>query len=285
MSDFKEIRSIELASFTTVTAAISVLFSIIAVIVVSILIALVMPTGASIIPYLIPTVIVGSFMITIYSSFSEGLFYNLLAKKLKTVAIKLEKNQIVKISTSETAMMVSIISTIEVILLYLVTILILPLFLSSTMQTLMYMGQQQFAYTLYQLLVVVSQPTSIALMIVGTLIITFVFVLLGTYIYNILGQSGRGIVVDLESENGLTQINSVDTVKLAIAFAIINGVLSIILSLIMIVSGAPITSAVGYILGGFVGGFIEAYLIGLFYNFLVPKIGKIKLELIDFKIN
>lgn len=286
MSEIKELRSIELASFTTMSTGIAVSFSIISAIILSVVISLIVPNGAGMAIYFIPTIIVGSFMFTIYNSFCEGFLYNILAKKLKTIAVEIkDEKEIVKISTSETAMMVSIILTIQVILLYLVSILVLPLLITTAMQTLVYSGQQALAYNLYQLLVVISQPTTIAIFIFGTFIISFVFVLLGTYIYNILAKSGRGAVLNFSNENGLTSIDSIDSLKLAIVFAIISGILNIILAIIMVVSGSPLTTAIGNVLGGFVGGFIEFFLFAVFYNFLAPKLGKIKLELIDFKIN
>ena len=285
MLSIKEIRSIELSSFTTISTAISLLFSIISVIIISIFIALLMPATSSIIPYLIPTIIVGSFMFTIYNSFCQGLLYNLLAKKLKTVAIAINDGEIIKISTTETAMMVSIILTIQMLLLYLVSILVLPLILTTAMQTLMYSGQQVIAYNLYQLLILISQPVTIAIFIFGTLIISFVFVLLGCYIYNMLGKRGRGVSLKLSNNNGLTEIESIDSLKLAIAFAIISCILNLILGIIMIISGAPITTGIGNCLGGLIVGFIESYLIAAFYNYLSPKLGNLKIELIDFKIN
>ena len=42
-----------------------------------------------------------------------------------------------------------------------------------------------------------------------------------------------------------------------------------------------ITVGTGKIFVDFIWGFIETYLIAIFYNFLAPKIGKIKFELID----
>ncbi len=283
MSDVKELKSIELSSFTTMSTGIAVLFSIISAIILSIVIAATMPAGSSVIIYLIPTIIVGSFMYTIYNSFTEGLFYNLLARKLKTIAVKIKDGkEIVKISTTETATMIAIILTIQVILIYLVSVLFLPIVLSSMIQTLVYAGQSAFASNIYQFLILISQPTTIAIIIFGTFIITFVFVLLGTYIYNILANSGRGIVLNLSEENGLTTIDSVDQLKLGIAFAIICGILSLIMGLISVVSGANFTTLIGNVIGGFIGGFIDFYLMGLFYNFLAPKLGKIKIELIDY---
>lgn len=286
MSDIKELKSIELSSYTTMVTGITVLFSIITAILISIGIAALMPSGSGVIIYLIPTIIVGVFMYTIYNSFSQGLFYNLLAKKLKTIAVIIEDGkEIAKISTTETATMVALISTIQFILLYLVSVLVLPLLFTSVIQTLMFTGQATLAYGIYQLLAILSQPTTILMLIFGTFIITFVFVLIGAYIYNILAKKGRGVILNLGSEGGLTAIESIEPLKLAIAFAIICGILSLIVGIISVISGGSIANLIGNVLGGFVGGFIEFYLIAIFYNFLAPKIGKIKLELIDFKIN
>ena len=286
MSNFKELRSIELSSFTTISTGIAVLFSIISAIFITLIVGLTVPNGAGVVIYLIPTIIVGTFMYTIYNAFCQGLLYNLLAKKLKTIAIDLKDGkEIVKISTTETAMMVSLILTIQVILLYLVSVLILPLLLSTVMQTLMYSGQQIMAINVYQLLALISQPTTIAIFIFGTLIISFIFVLIGAYIYNILGKNDRGIILNLSEENGFTAIDSIDPLRFSIAFAIISGVLTLIFVIIMMVSGMALTSAIANILYGFAGGFIEAYLFAIFYNYLAPKLGKLKIELIDFKIN
>ena len=285
MSNVKELKSIELASFTTMASGISVLFSIIAAIILTIFMVAFVPNGGGVAIYLIPTVIVGSFMYTIYNSFCDGLLYNMLSKKLKTIAMIITDNgEVVKISTTETATMTAIILTIQGILLYLVSVFVLPLLLTSVIQTLMYTGQSTIAYSLYQLLAILSQPTTILILIFSTFIITFVFVLLGTYIYNFVAKSGRAVVLKLSDENGLTVIDSVDPLKMAAMFAIISGVLSIISGVISIISGANAASFIGSVIGGFVGGFVEFYLIAAFYNFLAPKLGKIKLELIDFRI-
>ena len=280
-----EIKSIELGSFTTMTTAINVIFSIIATIIISAVMLLTVVGSTSVIIYLIPTIIVGTYMYSIYNTFTCGLLYNFFSSKLKTICFAVDGERIVKISTTETAMMIAIISTIQVILLYLVSVFLLPIVLSSVMQTLMLTGQETVAYSLYQLLMLLSQPTTIIMIIFGVFIITFVFILLGTYIYNFLAKSGRGVALKLSQADKLTQIDSFDNLSLAIVFAVISGLLSIILAIISIISGGDILTAVGRIIGGFIGGFIGLFLFGLIYNYLVGKIGQIKLELTDFKIN
>ena len=281
MSNVKELRSIDLASYTTLSTAISVVFSIIAAIIIAVGIYALVPAGQSVIIYLIPTLIVGTFMYGIYNSFCQGMLYNLLSKKLRNIAVELNDGEILKISTTESAIMASIILTIQVILLYLASVLILPMMLGSVMQTLMLSGEETVAYSIYQLIFVVSQPTTIAIIIFGTFIITFVFVLIATFIYNFIASKGRGIKLNLSNDNNLTSIDSIEPLKFAIAFAIIEGILNLIIGVISVVSGSGVVNLVANVLGGFVGGFIIAIIIAVVYNFLSQKLGKIKIELID----
>lgn len=282
MASVKELRSIDLASFTIISTAIAVLFSIISSILVTIAIGIASPSaiGASI--YLISTIVVGTLMYTIYNSFFEGFLYNILAKKMNTIKIAFkDENEIVKVSTTETAIIISMIVTIQTILLYLVSVFIVPLLLSSVVQTLMYSGQSVLAYSIYQFFMLLSQPTTIAMLIFGTFIISFIFILLGCYIYNILANAGRGAVVNLSKEDNMTAIDSIDMMKFAIVVAVISTVLNLILAIITIVSGGNIATAIGGVVGGLITGFVEGALLAIFYNFLAPKLGKLKLELID----
>lgn len=282
MASVKELKSIDLSSYTIIATGISVLFSIIAAIFTTIAIGISSPGAIGVSIYIIPTIIIGTFMFTIYYSFSEGLFYNILSKKFKNIKLTFnDKNEIIKISNSETAFIIAIIITIQAVLLYLVSSFVLPLVLNATVQTLMMAGQQVAAYSIYQILVLLNQPITIAVFVFGSLILTFIFVLLGTYIYNIIASKDRGIIVKLSQENNLTAIDSIDMMRFAIAFAIISGILSIVVSIIMIITGMNIPSAIGNIVSGFIGGFVEAALIAIFYNYLAPKLGKLKLELID----
>ena len=105
--------------------------------------------------------------------------------------------------------------------------------------------------------------------IFGTFVITFVFVLIGIYIYNILASKGRGIVLGLSEENGLTAIDSIDMMKFAIAIAVISGALSLITGIISLFSGGDIIGLITSVISGLISGFIAAALIAIFYNFLL----------------
>ena len=279
MINVKELQEIDLASYTLIFTGISILFSIIFAIAVTLLIGIITPGNIGVAIYIIPTIIVGAFMIGIYRYFSEGLFFNLLSKKLRNIKIALNDGEVVKISPTETATILATIATIQAALIYLISVLILPLLINSTIQTLLFSGQQQVAMTLYQLLIIISQPMTIIMFIFGTFVITFVSILIGVYIYNILASKGRGVVLELSEENGMTVVESIDMMKFAIAVSIISGILNLIFGIIMLISGGAIGTLIGNVIGGFIGGFLSALLIALFYNILAPKIGKLKIKL------
>ena len=282
MVSVKELRSVELSSYTIISTAIAVLFSAIFAIVLIIGIGIISPAAVGGTIYLIPTIIVGTLMYTTYSAFCQGYLYNLLAKRMNTIQIAFKDGkEIVKLSTTSTAIVLAIIATIQVILIYLVSVFLLPLMISALIQTFMFSGNSQLAYGLYEILMLMSQPAVIAMVIFGTFIITFVFVLLGCYIYNILANSGRGAIVNLSNEDNMTVIESVDVLKFAIVFGVVGGILNFILALISLVSGGDITTILINIVSGFVGAFVDGALLAIFYNFLAPRLGKLKLELID----
>lgn len=280
--NIKELKSIDISRLTIISTGIAVLFSVIVSIIIMLGIVTTSANNIKVLLYLIPTIIVTTFMISIYSNFLIGYLYNVLSKRLNNIKIEFnDKNEISKISTTSTATIIAIISTIYVILIYLASMFILPLMINSIMQTLLYSGQTMLAYSMYSVLLIVNNPLTVAYMILGTFIITFVFTLLGTYIYNILASKGRGVLLTLSEENGITTIESISVLKLAIVFSIIYGILNVILAIIMIISGGATNIAIGTIIGGFVNGFIDSALVAIFYNFLAPRLGKLKIELIN----
>ena len=192
----------------------------------------------------------------------------------------MDGGEIVKISPTETATLVATIALIQVVLAYLVSVLILPLFLSTMMQTLI-MVNQALAYSIYQILMLITQPMTIVMIILGTFVITFVFVLIGAYIYNLLASKGRGIVLELSEENGLTAIDSIDMMRFAIVIAIISVVATLITGIIGLISGGNAVNLIINIISSLISGFFVAALMAIFYNFLAPILVKLKIELID----
>jgi len=280
MVSVKELKSIDLSSYTIICTAVSVLLTALISVAMAIGIMILAPDAGGIGILIIPTLVVGAFMVGIYRYFSEGLFYNFLATRLRNIKIELDGGEIVKISPTETATLVATIALIQVVLAYLVSVLILPLFLSTMMQTLI-MVNQALAYSIYQILMLITQPMTIVMIILGTFVITFVFVLIGAYIYNLLASKGRGIVLELSEENGLTAIDSIDMMRFAIVIAIISVVATLITGIIGLISGGNAVNLIINIISSLISGFVVAALMAIFYNFLAPKLGKLKIELID----
>ena len=281
MSDIKELKSIELSSYTIISTAIAVLFSILASIVIIGAVAILSPQGISIAGHIASTIIVGAFIWTIYSSFSQGLFYNLLAKKLNGINFKITENTITDVSAIKTATITSIIITIQIILIYLATILIFPLLMNALIDTLMFAGQEALAFSIYQFLTVILQPVTTVIIIVAAFVLTFVITLIATLIYNIIAKKGKGVAVELSKENGLTAIDSINPLKFGIAFGIVGGIINLIFAVILLVNGTSIADIIINIISGFVGIFIDCVIFAIFYNYLASKLSKLKLELND----
>ena len=273
----KKLTSIDIESYTVISTGINVLLSIIMSIIIVGLFAVAVPNSIGVMAYLIPTIIFGTMISNIFLAFTEGYLYNTLSSKFGFIKLDIDEEYIKKISTKETALIVGSISLIMILIIYLAFSLIIPLFLSSLMTILMYGSQTNLAAALYQIMFLISNPLFIAIGILGSVIIVTVFTLLATYIYNILASSERGILVKLTTEDKFTQ--SITPFNFAIAIGAICLILNIILGIILVISGVPIFNALVDILMSFVTGFISSYIIAVFYNFLAPKLGKLKVEL------
>ena len=275
----KDLKSIDISSYTIIATGISTLISIIISIIIVGIFAVSVPNSISVMIYIVPTIVFGTLICSIFSYFSQGYLYNVLSKKLGFIKLDIEGDYIKKISPKETGLIFGAITLIMAVVIYLALSLIIPLFISSLMTILMYASQNDVAVLVYQLMFVISNPVSIAVGIIGSAIIVSVFALLGAYIYNILANSERGILVKLSKEDNLMQLDSISPTNFAIAIGAISLILSIVIAVILIISGVPIFNALIDILLGFFITFIEALIIAVFYNFLAPKIGKLKVEL------
>lgn len=275
----KELKSIDISSFTIISTGIAVLFAIIISILITISIGSLVPNSFATIAYLIPTIVFGTIISCIFTFFSVSYLYNVLSKRFNPIKLDIEENYIKKVSSKETGLIAGFIVLIMVLVVYFAFSLLVPMFLSSLITIMMYGSQMNAATLAYQLLFLTSDPTFVAVGIIGSVIIISVFILLATYIYNILADSDRGIIVELTKEDKLTQLESLTPVNFGIAIGAISLILNIIVGLILVISGTPIFSALVSILLSFVIAFLEAVLIAIFYNFLGPRIGKLKVEL------
>ena len=275
----KELKSIDLSSYTIISTGVATLISILIAIIIIVAFAVSVPNSMGVMIYIFPTIVFGTMISNIFVNFSTGYLYNVLSKRLGFIKFDIEEDSIKSISAKETGLLVGFITLIMILVIYLATSLILPLIISSFMTLLMYSAQTGIATAMYQTMMLISNPITIAIGIIGSVIIVSVFTLLGIYIYNILASSDREILVKLSKENNLTQLDSITPLNFAIAMGAISLILNIILAAILVISGVPLFNALVDVLIGFVSAFITAMLIALSYNFLAPKLGKLKVEL------
>ena len=275
----KELKSIDLSSYTIISTGVATLISIVIAIIIVGLFAVSVPNSFGVMIYIFPTIVFGTMISNIFVNFSTGYLYNVLSKRFGFINFDIEEDSIKSISAKETGLLVGFITLIMILVMYLATSLILPLILSSFMTLLMYSAQTGIATVMYQTMMLISNPMTIAVGILGSVIIVSVFTLLGVYIYNILASSNREILVKLSEKNNLTQLDSITPLNFAIAIGAISLILNIIIAAILVISSVPIFNALVDVLIGFVCAFIAAMLIALSYNFLAPKLGKLKVEL------
>ena len=275
----KELKSIDVASYTTILTGISLLISIILSVIMIGIFAVSVPGSIGIMTYIVPTIVFGTLIWAVFLLFSQATLYNALSKKVGAIKFDINGNYIKSISSKETTILATVITIILNVVIYLSVSFITPMILSSMLTVLMYSGQNEVAMAVYQLMITISNPMTIILGFVFILIAILILTLLSTYIYNFLGDSERGINVELSSDGKFTVVDSVDSVSFAVAISAISLIINIILGVIMIVNGNPLLYTTVNVLTGFIGTFVACVLVAVFYNYLSPRIGKIKVEL------
>ena len=275
----KELKSIDVASYTTILTGISLLISVILSVIMIGIFAVSVPGSIGIMTYIVPTIVFGTLIWAVFLLFSQATLYNALSKKVGAIKFDINGNYIKSISSKETTILATVITIILNVVIYLSVSFITPMILSSMLTVLMYSGQNEVAMAVYQLMITISNPMTIILGFVFILIAILILTLLSTYIYNFLGDSERGINVELSSDGKFTVVDSVDSVSFAVAISAISLIINIILGVIMIVNGNPLLYTTVNVLTGFISTFVACVLVAVFYNYLSPRIGKIKVEL------
>lgn len=274
----KILKSVDISSVTIMTTAINIVFSIIFSIILVILGGIVSVNFIAPMVLLIPAIICGTIICSIYKNFIESFLYNVISKKIAISFALEDDGKISQISTTSTALIISIISIIILIMEYLIIMIVAPLMLSSGIQTLIMSGQNLIAYSLYQLLIMISDPGFIAGLIIGGFIVCFIYILIGTYVYNFIASKDYGIKVKITDDSTLDEI---DVKSFAITISTISLVLGLISGIISAITSGQYISILSTTIGNYVVSFIVSIVIAWIYNKISPKIGKIKFKLID----
>jgi hypothetical protein len=276
MTDIKSLKHIDLASITIMGTAINFIGSLIVVIILLIILAI--NTG-SINQYAIISLLAMVFSVLILSIpeyFGHGYFFNFFAPKLKEINLEIvDMEKITNISVFPLALLCSIISL-------LITLIIYPgiwvgiSILSPFLQLLANQGGILLVY----IAIFFSNP----LIIAYSFLFTFILVAIAASVFNFISPKIGGLKLKLTQEGDMTQINSINYLNLAlilgVILAVIGLVIGLILSVIVMNFIAMLSSIIYLVLGGFVIGFILGALLAVFYNFLAPRLGELKIKLI-----
>lgn len=276
----KELTSIDVTSFTVISTGVATLVALLLAIILDVVILLSIPNSAPILIFFSTTIVFGTMVCNIFLSFSEGYLYNLFSKKLKCISLDIdESGYIKKISPAGTALISAAITFSILVIVYFAFVLIIPSLLSTLASIFYYTGNQAMFTLFYTLIIMVSNPLTVLIGIIATTIIVLLLALIATYIYNLLANSDRGIIVNISKEEKYFAVDKIEYTNFAISIATIMLVINIISGIMSIIAGSPIFSTLVSILIGFVISLIEALIIAAFYNYLAPKIGKFRFEL------
>lgn len=297
-----EIKSVKIVPFTLMNASITAIMGFIYAIIfilasgvisaflppqLSVLSSVIIALGISMI-ILLP---VGGFLLTVLQSFLTTLFYNALVPKLGGIKLGFEGNVIKNVPVISFALITSAISAIWAFIIgLLLAAITIPLpGLLSSLFTLPTVASNATAIQGLQVAMGLSWiliPIFIIVLPIAAFIGSFIGYAIMALIYNFIVAKIGGIQLEIEQTEGkFSAIKSIPVLALAIA-------LSILMAIYIFISEIPnflVYTAQGDVLTGlmFLIGYPIAYLVlyfltgalfAIFYNFLRPKIGAIKLE-------
>lgn len=290
----KEIKSVKLISFTKMSASIYAILGFIAAILA--LLTLIIVQAAGIMPPQlgqfnlafglgIPLIIIlpiGAFLVTVTVSFISAMLYNGLVPRLGGIKLELEGIDVIKIPVVSFALILSAIGAIWAFIFgLLMAALITPIFsfllaspltsnitasiTNTTGMTIPNIAAFGAAGIMLMLLLVIGLP--ILVFVLG-----FIWNALFALFYNYLVN--RVVKIKLEfakiTEN-LHELKHISVLPTALAVALV-------FTLLGIISGI-FTGNLAQFITNFFQYFIETAIIALSYNYLAPKIGKIKLNM------
>lgn len=292
MREIKEIKSIQLTPFTEMSATIHAVLAFFAAIV--FFFALAILQVANVFPNLgqvnlvaglgLPLIVllpVGAFFITLSVSFFSVFLYNTLTPRLGGIELEFDGIDITKIPVVSFALILAVIQAIWAF--------IVGLFLAG-MATIVvaFFGDIVPAITSevpnYNNITFPLGPTGMPagmemaiisiLLIIGLPIIAFVFGFiwnaLSAITYNYLAIRVAKIELEFTQTVGnLYELKHIPVVQTALAVAIVFAILGFIY--LLTGTGDPVTNFIQY--------FIGTALVAILYNYLAPKIGRIKMNL------
>ncbi|AUB60970.1 hypothetical protein BK009_09945 [Methanobacterium subterraneum] len=299
MEELKEIKSVAIVPYTLMSSSISAVVGLIyALILVMVLgvVAVFLPSEASIITSILMTLSialiiilpVGGFLLSILSSFLTAFIYNQLVPRIGGIKIGIvEMEEITSISVIPASLMLSLLYTIITFLIMLIVAPILVVALQGAA------------------LAAISTSTSVAgldglgalgiigiiIMIIGVpilvLVATFISTAIMALVYNFLAPQIGGVKLKFASiRENIFEIKKIAPIPVALIGAVVVTIVNFIFSLpslAMYFATSNPWGGIGYFLGNTIGTLVFTFIIytimALLYNFLRSVIGGVELEL------
>lgn len=300
-----EIKSIELTPFTLMSSSVQAILAFIVAIIMLIVFGI---AGAVIPQFGAAVALVGVAMIVIYpisaffiglaTNFFSAFLYNSLVSRLGGVKLELEGSDITTIPVVPFALILSVIEAIWAF--------IVGLFLAAASAPLIALLSSSIPLVSQAIANATNAtnatiPTGAAvgsigvvgalLLIIGLPIAVFIFGFIGhalaAIFYNYIATRVAKFKLEFEKvSETLHELKSIPVVPAALSIAIVFTIFGIIQGIINLISrsaaGDPaggVGALIGNIIGSFIIYFIVVALAAWIYNFLVPRIGGIKLDL------
>ncbi len=305
MVDILEIKEIKIASFTLITSSVQAILAFIYAVVLLIFAGIAGSILASFVPgfgsfiafgaaALIIIYPISAFFIGLMVQFFSALLYNILVPRVGGVKLGLEGDELVEIPVVSFALILSIIGAVWAFIVGLfLAAVIVPLFAflgsaASTIPTMtnvtdvpMVTGAAAGVAGIFgALILIIGLP--IAVFVIG-----FISNALAAIFYNFIATRIAKAKLEFEkASDTLHELKSVPPIPAALSIAVvftIFGIFAGILDLIRFSLQGDVVLGVGALVGEiiwyFILYFVSVALGAFFYNYLVPKIGGIKLKL------
>jgi hypothetical protein len=308
MVDIKEIKSIEMSSFTMMSAGIHAIIAFIGAIllflllgIISLLIPQFQVIGAVLTWIGISSIIIypiAAFFLNIAVIFYTTWVYNMLVPRIGGIKLGLEDNQVTQIPIVPFALMIACIGTIWAFIIGLfLAAALAPLFtlISGSIPVIAGAIANATNATPTTLptgaLVSAGGVMTSVILIIGMPIAVFIGGFIGTALvalfYNFLIPKVGGIKLNFaQAEGKWNELKNIPILPAALAIAVVMAVFGLIIGLIELLSLSMAGNAAGGILvfvyeiiRYFVMWFIIVALVAIFYNILAPRIGGVKLDL------
>lgn len=299
MEEIKQIKSVTIVPFTLMSSSISavlgLIYALILIVVLGFVGVFLPSTAKAIVGMLLTSAValililpVGSFLLSIMSSFLLAFIYNLLVPRVGGIKLGIvDMKEVRSLPVIPLSLMVSILYTIFTFLITLIVAPILMLVLQGAAVASLSASSSVPELSGLGALGIIG----IIMMIIGIPIMVFIVAFIGSALtalfYNFLAPKIGGVRFKFSQvKDNLFEIKKIKPVPLALIGAVVLTIVNFIFNIPLIIMyfavGKPLF-AMGYLLGNIVGYFIFYFIIcaltALLYNFLRPAIGAVELEL------